>query len=85
MDLKEKVTLALERGLGAEQVDLDDDDGISGYVVAEGFRGLESIDRQTMIEKALRSGPRKITKPEFRRVIAIAGLTPEEYLVYGAR
>jgi len=38
-----------------------------------------------MIEKALECGPKKITKPEFRRVIAIAGLTPEEYLVYGAR
>ncbi len=85
MDLREKVKLALECGLQAELVDLDEEDGISGYVVADSFRGRESIDRQTMIDKALRAAPKKLSKAELRQVIAIAGLTPEEYSVYGAR
>ena len=83
MDLCKKVKLALEQYLHPERVKLDDENGISGYVVSPQFRGMESIDRQTLIDKALRDRSAKLKPQELRRVIAIAALTPEEYVGHG--
>jgi hypothetical protein len=80
MDLKKKVTVALRKHLRPELIDLmDDDDDISGFVVAPQFRLMESIDRQTLIEQALGRADPPLTQQEARRVLAIAALTPEEY------
>jgi hypothetical protein len=79
MDLRKKVTVALRKHLHPELIDLMDDDDISGFVVAPQFRLMESIDRQTLIEQALRRADPPLTQQEARRVLAIAALTPEEY------
>lgn len=79
MDLKEKVTEALRQSLSLDQVLLEDDDGISGFVVSSRFRGVSALDRQALIEEALRTSSPKFTKAELRRLLAIAPLTPAEY------
>jgi acid stress-induced BolA-like protein IbaG/YrbA len=86
MGVQEKVERALRHSLGAEVVvDLEDDDGIIGVVVSSKFRRMEPMDRQTIIDKALRSAPEALTQEEMRRVIVIAPLTPEEHAAYSAR
>ncbi len=79
MDLKEKVETALKGAVTATRIRLEDDDGISGFVVSTDFRGRSPLDRQTLIDKALRSSVVKLTKPELRQILAIAALTPAEY------
>ncbi|MDB5350753.1 MAG: hypothetical protein JWN86_2000 [Planctomycetota bacterium] len=81
MDLKEKVSDALRHSLDPEFILLEDDEGISGFVVSSQFRGLSSLDRQVRIAHALRDSPKKFTKTERRQILAIAGLTPVEYEV----
>lgn len=83
MDLLEKVKAALERYFQPELLKLEDDDGISGYVVAQQFRGMSSLDRQTAIDQALRKSEEPLSREENRRVIAIAGLSPEEAVASG--
>lgn len=84
MDLVEKVKHILERALAIEDIKLEDDGGVIGYVVSNDFHGLEFIDRQMKIHKALRAGPTPLTAGELRRVAAIAALTPDEFLVWSA-
>jgi hypothetical protein len=79
MVLEEKVTKALHRSIQDARVFLIDNDGISGFVVSTHFRGMPAIDRQTVIDKALRDPAVKLSKGELRRVLAIAALTPAEY------
>jgi stress-induced morphogen len=79
MDLKEKIENALKGAITAARIRLQDDDGISGFVVSSDFRGMTALDRQTLIEKALRRSAAKLTKPELRQILAIAALTPAEY------
>jgi acid stress-induced BolA-like protein IbaG/YrbA len=79
MDLKEKVTLALADRFKTGQIQLDDDDGISGFLVSNEFRGMSSIDRQSLIYEALRSPAFKFSKAELRRILGIAALTPVEF------
>lgn len=79
MDLKEKVTEALKQQLHPDHVQLDDDDGISGIVVASRFRGMSALDRQIAIDEALHAATPKFSKPELRQVLAIAALTPIEF------
>jgi hypothetical protein len=83
VDLLEKVKAALERYFQPELLKLEDDDGISGYVVAQQFRGMSSLDRQTAIDQALRKSEEPLSREENRRVIAIAGLSPEEAVASG--
>ena len=83
MDLKEKVEKALRSSIHSESIRLEDDDGISGFVVSSAFRGLSAIDRQTLIDKALRSPSAGLTRPELRQILVIAALTPAEYEVRG--
>jgi acid stress-induced BolA-like protein IbaG/YrbA len=79
VDLKEKVERALEGYLHPDLIQLEDDDGISGFVVSEEFRGVSAFDRQTVIYKALRAPSAKISRTELRRVLGIAALTSVEY------
>lgn len=83
MDLLEKVKAALEQYFQPDLLKLEDDDGISGYVVAQQFRGMSSLDRQTLIDQALRRSKEPLSREENRRVIAIAGLSPEEAIASG--
>jgi acid stress-induced BolA-like protein IbaG/YrbA len=83
MDLKKKVTLALRRFLQPDDIQLQDDDGISGFVVSGQFRKMSSMDRQMLIHKALHDSAAKVSAEELRNVLTIACLTPEEYEALG--
>jgi len=83
MDLKDKIIDVLGQSLEPEYVRLEDDDGISGFVVSRAFDEMSTLDRQGKIEEALRKAP--LTPEERRRILMIAGLTPEEYETVGAR
>ena len=82
MDLKEKVAAALKAASEPEQLVLDDSDGLSGYIISVKFRGLDSFDRQMMIDKLLRSPDSGLTKAEQRELLVIAALTPEEQALH---
>jgi hypothetical protein len=84
MDVREKVVAALSEAFAPAYVRLEDDDGISGFVVSPQFEGLSAVDRQGRIEEALTVAPR-LTEHERRRVLMIAGLTPVEYDAVGVR
>ena len=79
MDLKEKVESALKGAITADRIRLEDDDGISGFVVSYDFRGKSALDRQALIDWALRHSSVKFTKLELRQILAIAALTPAEF------
>ena len=83
MDVRDKVLSALSEALDPEYVRLEDDDGISGFVVARQFRNMSTLDRQEMIGKAVSKAG--LNQQERRQVLMIAGLTPEEYSAVGAR
>jgi hypothetical protein len=85
MDIKDKIIKGLFQALKPEYVRLEDDDGISGFVVSRQFEGMSTLDRQGLIEKVLSKGPQPLTQGERRRVLIIAGLTPIEYESVGAR
>ena len=82
MDLKEKVAQALKDAFEPEQLVLDDSDGLSGYIISPKFRGLDSLDRQMMIDKVLRSPNSGLSKAERREILVIAALTPEEQALH---
>jgi hypothetical protein len=82
VDIKDRIANALREALKAEFVRLQDEDGVSGFVVSPRFEGLSSIDRQGRIEEIL---ARSLTQQDRRRVLMIAGLTPVEYQAVGAR
>jgi stress-induced morphogen len=83
VDLKEKVTKALRQYLHPDHIELEDDGGISGFVVSPQFHRLPSLERQKLIHNALRDASSKLTKAELREVLAIAALTPAEYEALG--
>jgi hypothetical protein len=85
VDLKEKVTAALRHNLHPDHIHLEDDDGISGFIVSAQFRRMPSLERQRLIHNALHGSSIKFTKAEFRQILAIAGLTPAEYEALGYR
>jgi hypothetical protein len=82
MDVTDKIINALQ-ALAPEYVRLEDDDGISGFVVSRQFEGVSALDRQWKIEDLLSNG--SLTEEERRQVVMIAALTPEEYETVGAR
>ena len=82
MDLKEKVAALLKTAFEPEELVLDDSDGLGGYIVTPRFRGYDSLDRQRMINKVLRSRDSGISKAEQREILIIAAFTPEEYLLH---
>lgn len=83
MDLKEKITKALFQTFEPEYLRLEDDDGISGFVVSRYFKEMPAIDRQARIEQTLQNAP--LAREERRRILMIAGITPEEYDAVGVR
>jgi hypothetical protein len=83
MDVKDKIISALAKTLKPEYVRLEDDDGISGFVVSRQFEGISPLDRQGRIDDVLSEA--SLTHEERRQVLLIAGLTPEEYEGVGAR
>jgi hypothetical protein len=85
MDIEEKIITAFSQDLTPEYVRLEDDDGISGFVVSRQFKGVSALDRQGLIESALNNAPEPLTRAERRRVLMIAALTPEEYASVGVR
>jgi stress-induced morphogen len=84
VDLKEKVAAALRAAFEPNQLELDDSDGLSGYVISVKFRGLDSVDRQKMIDRVLRAPTAGLSKAELRDVLVIAALTPEEQALHAA-
>jgi hypothetical protein len=85
MGIREKIINLLTESLPVHYVRLEEDDGISGFVVSPKFQGVSTIDRQGMIEDVLSKGPSRLTGEENRQILMIAGLTPEEYESVGAR
>jgi hypothetical protein len=83
VDLKKKITEALRRTLQPDHIILEDDDGISGFVVSAQFQQVPSLERQKIIHDALHDSTVKFTKAELRQVLAIAALTPVEYEALG--
>jgi hypothetical protein len=83
MDIKDKIIKALLQELKPEYIRLEDDDGISGFVVSRQFEDVSTLDRQGRIEEALSKA--SLTQEDRRQVLMIAGLTPEEYEAVGAR
>ena len=62
-----------------ELLELDEDDGISGYVVSPRFESLTSLDRQTLLDQIWLAHPHTLTRAERRQILMIAALTPCEY------
>lgn len=83
MDVKDKIMKALFQELDPEYVRLEDDDGISGFVVSRQFENMSSLDRQGRIEDILRKT--SLVQEERRQILMIAGLTPVEYDAVGTR
>jgi acid stress-induced BolA-like protein IbaG/YrbA len=83
MDVNDKIRAALMDAFQAEYARLDDDDGISGFVVSHQFAGMSALDRQKMIDEALNRA--SLVPEERRQVLMVAGLTPDEYEAVGAR
>lgn len=84
MDVKDKIINALQKHLNARYIRLEDDDGISGFVVSDQFVGVSTLERQQRIDEALSKASPTLTEEENRRVLMIAGLTPAEYDAVGA-
>ncbi len=85
MDVTEKIMSVLSNSLKVEYGRLEDDDGISGFIVSPQFQGLSTLDRQGLIEEALNRASDRLSPRERRQVLMIAGLTPTEYESVGAR
>ena len=83
MDIKDKVLKALSEALRPEYMRLEEEDGISGFVVSRQFEGMSVLDRQGKIHEALRAAA--LSREERREVLMIAGITPIEYDSVGAR
>ena len=79
MDLIKRVGSILRRRFAPADVKLEDDDGLTGYVVSSKFRGMSSLDRQTQIDDALRDSSAKLSAGDLRRILMIAALTPVEF------
>jgi hypothetical protein len=84
MDLREKIERALARRIQIDELYLEDEDGISGYIVSSQFRGVDFLDRQEQIDIALRDPADGLSREEYRQVLAIAALTPEEKIAHAA-
>ena len=82
MDIKDKILKILQKAIEIEYARLEDDDGISGFIVSRQFVGMSALDRQRMIDEALGGGT--LTQKEKRQVLMVAALTPDEYAAVGA-
>jgi hypothetical protein len=85
LDIKEKIVKALNQSLEDAHMRLEDEEGVSGFVVSRRFKGVSTMDRQGMIEDALSNAPDPFTREERRRILMIAALTPVEFKAVGPR
>ncbi len=85
MELTERIENALRTSLQAEYVRLENDDGISGFVVSRQFKNQSTFERQEQIDQALKDAAEPLSAEEQRQVRMIAGLTPLEYESVGTR
>jgi hypothetical protein len=85
MDIRDKIVKALREFIEVDFVRLEEDDGISGFVVSPQFQNMSMLDRQALIGDALRKSSSPLSPKEERQVLMIAGLTPLEYESVGAR
>ena len=81
MALKEKVWKTLSDYFSPEELVLDDEYGITGFIVSPRFRKMDVLDRMDLMDTALDTG--KFTPSERRKMLMIAPLTPAEYSVVG--
>lgn len=84
MDLKEKVAAVLRKALEPDGLVLEDEDGLGGYIVSAQFRGLDSLERQKLLDKLLRAPEAGLSKADLRQILVIAALTPEEQALHTA-
>ena len=84
MDVKDKIINALQANLETHYVRLEEDDGISGFVVSPRFEGMSTLDRQALIDHAISNAPVALSPEEKRHILMIAGLTPAESDAVGA-
>ena len=85
MGLPEKITDALQAPLRSEYIRLEDDDGISGFVVSREFEGMSTLDRQQLIDQTLQNASEPLSPEEQRQILVIAALTPVEFETVGAQ
>jgi hypothetical protein len=84
VDVKDKIIRALQQGIAPDFIRLDEDEeDVSGFVVSTRFEGMAALDRQDLIERAIKGA--SLDPRERRRILMIAGLTPVEYDAVGAR
>lgn len=84
MDVKDKLIEAFQAALAVHYIRIEEDDGLSGFVVSPQFDGMSTLDRQSIIEAAIDNAPHPLTKVEKRQILMIAGLTPAESDAVGA-
>lgn len=72
-----RINRRLEQSFPGATVELETpyDDRVGGVLLWDGFQGVDQIDRQRRLWKALRSG---LTQGEQLRVTAILTVTPSE-------
>src|SRR5689334_18883437 len=85
MDLRDKIVAAFSERFPVDFFRLVDDDGITGFVVSLRFQGMSMLDRQSMIDQASRQASLPFSREEQRQVSMIAGLSPGEYDMVGAK
>ncbi len=85
MGVKERIEKALSKAFSDAYVRLEDDDGISGFVVSSHFKRLTALDRQGLIDEAISKADPGLTAAEKRQVLMIAALSPAEFSSVGAK
>jgi stress-induced morphogen len=79
-DFLQVVTDLLQRHFPASQLEVEraSGDRVGGFLMWEGFTGVEQIERQRAVWKVLRDN---LTASDQLRIAAILTLTPEEMTV----
>jgi len=85
MDVRDKIIKALSEAFKVDYVRLEDEEGISGFLVSPQFKEMATMDRQLAIDEALDKASDPLTTEERRRVLMIAALSPVEYDAVGLR
>jgi acid stress-induced BolA-like protein IbaG/YrbA len=78
VDKVERVLKDAFRGARPELEQGKPSDKIGGFLIWEGFSGIEQIDRQRALSKALKEG---LGKQDLNRITTILAATPEEATV----
>ncbi len=83
MGLKEKVWQTLSDYFTPDEMVLNDDEAITGFLVSPRFKKMETLDRMDLVDTALATG--KFTRRERGKILLIAPLTPAEYKAVAPR